>query len=99
MEPSQLRLRGERRYIQPRDQSHTLGGRGLGMAPGRSAWSTLRACVRAVEGKEGRDVTAPWNCLMERPSYWSRAERGAGEGIEVGGASSRPAPHTALVAI
>lgn len=37
--------------------------------------------------------------VMERPSCWSRAAWGAGVGIEVDGASSHSAPHTAFVAI
>ncbi len=36
---------------------------------------------------------------MGRPSCWSRAAWGAGVGTEDDGASSHPAPHTALASI
>lgn len=58
-----------------------------------------------AEEKEREEIHSQYMWLrhttfvMERPSCWSRAAWGARAGTEVDGASSRPAPHTALAAI
>lgn len=55
--------------------------------------------------REKDELRIPYMCLRhtpsitERPSCWSRAAWGAGVETEAGGASSRPAPHTALASI